>query len=125
MIVLVAQRDQEHGLAAGFVGAGDETLGIRQPVRMRNARRVFGDAAVVGERRYRFSVLEARRAQGKPLGLEDGDTAFAEGLSRYALRSSVMARAPWFQRRLKSEEGEPVTRLPLSRALEGPAGSTE
>jgi hypothetical protein len=47
---------------------------------MRNARGVLGDLAVVGERRYRFSVPEARRTQNEPLGLEDGDTAFPESL---------------------------------------------
>jgi len=82
----VAQRDQEYRLAAGFVGAGNETLSIRHFIGMRNARGVFGDAAVVGERRNRFSVPEARRAQAKPLGLEDGDTAFVEGLSRYSFQ---------------------------------------
>src|SRR5262249_50476744 len=49
-------------------------------VRMRNARGVFGDVAVIGERRDHFSVPEARRAQDQPRGLEDGDTAFSECL---------------------------------------------
>jgi hypothetical protein len=43
---------------------------------MRNAGGIFGDATVVRERDYGFSVLEARRTQNKPLGLEDGGTAF-------------------------------------------------
>ena len=124
MIGLVAQRDQEHGLAAGFVGAGNETLGIRLLVRMRNARRVLGDAAVVGERRYRFSVLEARRAQSKPLGLEDGDTGFAESLSRYFFQQGHGTGSSFNLRSLKCEEGEPVTRLPLSEPM-SPAGLTE
>jgi hypothetical protein len=52
---------------------------------MREATGVFRDAAVIGERCYRFSVLEARCAQGKPLGLEDGTTSLAVRLSRYFL----------------------------------------
>ena len=56
----------------------DESLGIRHFVRMRNARGVLGDAAIVGERCYRFSVHEARRTQYQPLGLEDGDTGLAK-----------------------------------------------
>src|SRR3974377_426019 len=76
---------------------------------MRNARRVFGNAAVVGERCYRFCVLEERGAQGEPLGLEDGNTAFSEALSRdlfqqgHGTGSRQSARNP-----PKSEEGEPV-----------------
>ena len=91
---------------------------------MRNARGVFRDAAVVGERCYRFSVLEARRAQSKPLGLEDGDTRFAEALAGYFFqqRHGTGSRLPARHRR-KSEEGEPVTRLPLSEPY-GPAGLT-
>src|SRR6188768_4034934 len=50
---------------------------------MRNTSGVFRDAAIVGERCYRFSVLEARCAQGNALGLEDGDTGFAISSSRY------------------------------------------
>ena len=87
---------------------------------MRNARGVLGDAAVVGERRYRFSVLKARRAQSKPLGLEDGDTAFAESLSRYFFQQGHGTGS----RLQKCEEGEPVTRLPLSEPM-SPAGLTE
>jgi hypothetical protein len=49
---------------------------------MRNSARILGDAAIVGERGYRFCVLEARRTQNEPLGLEDGSTAFAQGLRR-------------------------------------------
>jgi hypothetical protein len=45
---------------------------------MRNARGVFGDAAVVGEYRNGFSVLKARRAQNQPLRLKDGDTSLSE-----------------------------------------------
>src|SRR5665811_2296903 len=81
--------------------------------RMRNARRVLGNAAVVGERRYRFSVLEARRAQSKPLGFEDGDTALVEGLSRYFFQQCHGTGSS-----LKCEEGEPASRLPLSEPIE-------
>jgi hypothetical protein len=82
---------------------------------MRNTRSVFRDAAIVGERCYGFSVLEARCAQGKPLGLEDGNTSFAGGLSRYFFQQCHGSGS-----RLKSEEGEPVTRLPLSEPYEAP-----
>src|SRR5262249_35100194 len=96
-----------------------EFLGIRHLVRMWNARGVFRDAAVVGERCYRFSVLEARCAQGKPLGLEDGDTSFAVRLSRNFLK--------WCQctgsrlTKLRRGAGHPS---PPLRALRGPAGLT-
>jgi hypothetical protein len=88
---------------------------------MRNARGVFGDAAVVGERCNRFSVLKARRAQSKPLGLEDGDTALVKGLSRYSLQQGHGTGSIFSTRAaLKCEEGEPVTRLPLSKPYEAP-----
>ena len=91
---------------------------------MRNARRVFGDAAVVGERRYRFSVLEARRAQGKPLGLEDGDTALVEGLSRYSFQqchgTGSMFSTPVENAKRGSRSPVSPSQSPLS-----PAGLTE
>ena len=76
---------------------------------MRNARGVLGDAAVVRERCYDFSVPKARRAQLQPLGLEDGDTSFAEGLSVGISR--IMTRAP-----LKCLRGD-GTRLPFKSPL--------
>ena len=76
----------------------DEFLGIRELVRMGNARGVLCDAAVVGERCYRFSVLEARRTQVKPLRLEDGDTPLAVS-SLGISSSSVMAQAPGLKER--------------------------
>jgi hypothetical protein len=82
---------------------------------MRDARGVFRDAAIVSERCYRFSVLEARCAQGKPLGLEDGNTSFSVSLSWYLFQQCHGTGS-----RLKSEEGEPVTRLPLSEPYEAP-----
>src|SRR3974390_2028351 len=60
----VAQRDQKHRVARRLVRAGNETLGIRLAVRMRSARRVFGYAAVIGERCYRFWGLEWWGAEG-------------------------------------------------------------
>ena len=74
---------------------------------MRNARGVLGDAAIVGERRNRFSVLELRRTQNQPLRLEDGDTAFGERWRRESFEARH-GRAPF-----KSTEGEPASRLPL------------
>src|SRR6185437_411676 len=77
----VAQRDEKHGLAVAGVGSANKPVGIRDLVWVRNARRVLGNAAIVGERCYRFSVLEARGAHSKPLALEDGNTSFAKLLS--------------------------------------------
>src|SRR5262245_61698320 len=76
----VPQRDQERCLAI-LVRPAYESFRISHLVRMRDARGVFRDAAVVGERCYRFSVLEARCTQRKALGLEDGNTSFAIRLS--------------------------------------------
>src|SRR6185437_6847606 len=111
---LVAQRDQERCLAI-FVRAADEFLGVRYLVGIRNARGVLRDAAIVGERRNRFSVLEACCAQGKPLGLEDGDTRFMKAFAWYFFQQGHGTGS-----RLKCEEGEPVTRLPLSEPYEAP-----
>ena len=85
---------------------------------MRNARSVFGDTAVIGERRYRFSVLEARRAQSKPLGLEDGNTAFAELSGRYFFQQCHGTGS-----RFKSERGSRSPVSPSQSPL-GPAGLT-
>ena len=76
-----ARRHQEHGFLVALVRAADEILCIRKFVGMRDTRGVLGDAAVVGERRNGFSVLEARPAQGQPRGLKDGNTAFPKSLS--------------------------------------------
>src|SRR5262249_32727848 len=77
---VVRQRDDVLLLVRAFVRPADPVLRVAELVRMRNARRVLGDVAVVGERRDHFSVPEARRAQDQPRGLEDGDTAFSESL---------------------------------------------
>jgi hypothetical protein len=45
---------------------------------MRKACSVLGDAAVVRQHGYRFSVPKSRRTQNQPLSLEDGDTSFAK-----------------------------------------------
>ena len=55
-------------------------------VRMRNACRVLGDAAVVRQHGDRFSVPKPRRTQNQPLGLEDGDTSLAKRLRWYFLQ---------------------------------------
>ena len=90
----VMQRDHEHGVADGLVRCRNEALGIRRAIRMRNARRVLGNAAIVGERCDRFSVLEARGAQGKPLGLEDGNTRLAKALAGDLFQQGHGSRAP-------------------------------
>ena len=76
----------------------------------------------LSERRDRFSVVEARRAQHEPLGLEDGDdcssrTADSERLSS---SNSHRDRAPC----TKAEEGSRHPGLPLHRNPCGSAGST-
>src|SRR5690242_6499609 len=76
----VRERDDVLLLVWILVRPADPVLRVRQLVRMRNARGILGDVAVVGERRDHFSVPEARRAQNQPRGLEDGDTAFSECL---------------------------------------------
>ena len=45
----------------------------RHAIGVRNARGILRDAAIVGERRNRFSVHELRRTQNQPLRLEDGE----------------------------------------------------
>jgi hypothetical protein len=65
-------------LPAGGVDGGDEIVGVRALVGVRDAAGVLGNAFVVCERRQYFRVPEARRTQDQPLGLEDGDTAFPE-----------------------------------------------
>ena len=64
----------------GDIDRADEILGVGAGIGMRNAARVLGNTFVVCERRYCFGVPEARRTQNQPLGLEDGDTSFAQGL---------------------------------------------
>src|SRR5262249_12712362 len=81
-------------------------VGVGEPVGMRNAGGVFGDAAVGRERDDGFSVLEARRTQNKPLGLEDGGTAFAVGVAE--LFQQGHGTGSWLKRK-----GDPASRLPL------------
>src|SRR5262249_57501718 len=99
-------------LLAGFlVRPADPVFRIAEPLRMRNARGVLGDVAVIGERRDHFSVPEARRAQDQPRGLEDGDTAFSESL-RWDVFQSGHGRLLGFERfsesTSKSTQGEPA-----------------
>ena len=76
---IVIAQDQKCFFAGPRVGGGDPLHRVGKLVRMRNAQCVLCDAAIIGERGYGFSVLDARRTQNKPLGLEDGGTVFAEG----------------------------------------------
>jgi|GEM_PF-60601 len=74
----IRQRDEiGFAIQIGFC-ADDPAFGVRHAIRMRNARGIFRDAAIVGERSNRFSVHELRRTQNQPLRLEDGDTALRE-----------------------------------------------
>src|SRR5262249_44733657 len=99
-----------------LVRPADPVLRIADLVGMRNARGVFGDVAVIGERRNRFSVPEARRTQNQPRGPEDGDTAFSESLpgdmlqagNRRPLASKIASKSTQ-----KWEEGDPPSRPPL------------
>src|SRR5882672_3392395 len=103
----ISQSD-EKGFGIGLgVRADDPVFGIRDTVRMRDACSIVGDTAIVGERGNRFSVLEARRTQNKPLRLEDDDTALGKGRRRESVQAAHSG-APF-----KSTEGEPATRLPL------------
>ena len=79
---LVVERDQQRELVLALGDLRDEGFGIGLPVRVGNARRVLGDTTVVGEKRNGFGVLEARRPQREPLGLEDEGTAFPQNLGR-------------------------------------------
>src|SRR6185437_12189041 len=115
--------------ARRLVRARNEALGIRHAIRMRNARRVLGNAAIVGERCDRFSVLEARGAQGKPLGLEDGDTRLAKALAWDLFQQGHGSRAPGSRRcglapALKKRRGAAGHPSPPLEAAKSPAGST-
>ena len=102
---------------------------------MRNARGVFGNAAVICERCNRFSVRESRRAQGQPLGLEDGDTGLAERFAWYFFQQCHGLRLLFFNpisgiecvervTRVKCEEREPVSPVSPSQDPMSPAGLT-
>src|ERR1700681_1611329 len=91
---------------------------------MRNARRVFGNAAIVAERCSRFSVLETRRAHGKPFSLEDGDTGLVESLSWYFFQQGHDTGSSFKLGEFKMRRGEPASRLP-SQSPMSPAGLTE
>src|SRR5205814_568653 len=112
----VAQRDEEHGFVAE-VGCGDEVLGVGHTVRMRNACRILGDAAVVRQHCDRFSVPKPRLTQNQPLGLEDGDTSFAKLLRGYFLKCHGTGS-------FEMLKGETVSVSPLKSPL-GPAGSEQ
>jgi hypothetical protein len=78
---LAVKHHDEAGFAVAPVHGRYELLGVGDAVGMRDASRVRGNTAVVGENRNRLYVLVTRRAQRQPLGLEDGDTALSPGLS--------------------------------------------
>ena len=122
----IVQGDQKRGFVAA-IGRGDEILGVGDTVGMRNARRVLGDVAVVGERRDRFSVPEARRAQHQPRGLEDGDTAFSESLRWDVLQAGhgrLLGFESCSERHFeKHRGGAGIPSPPLGTCLEVPAGS--
>ncbi len=58
----------------------DKALRIVDAIRMRNARGILRDAAVVDEAHDGFDVAAARRAQHEPLGVEDGHAALFQSL---------------------------------------------
>src|SRR5262249_54737630 len=92
----------------------DEFLRVDERIRMRDPLRVLGDATVVRELRDRFGVLEARGAQHEPLGLEDGNTAFAVGLRRSVVQQGHGTGS------FKSIEGEPAVPSPPLGTRSGP-----
>src|ERR1700722_8544314 len=112
------QHQDETGFAVALVHVGDELFGIREPVGMRNARCIFGDAAVVREHRNRLYVLVTRRAKRQPFGLEDGNTAFAL-CRRVDVFRECHFRAP--ANKAKGRAGIPS---PPFRSPMGSAGST-
>ena len=61
-------------------------------IRVRQATRVFRDAAIVGEARNCFYVRESRPTQGQPFGLEDARTGLAQRRRRNVLHH--VGRAP-------------------------------
>ena len=81
----------------GFVGSADPLPRVGDGVGMRDADGILGDAPVVDERGYLLSVLEARRAQAQPLGLEDGGTSFVEGVGWRPVQQGH-GRVPWLQK---------------------------
>src|SRR6516225_1063340 len=97
------EHQDEAGFAVPQVDVGDELLGFRKPVRMRNTGRIFCDPAVVSEHRNRLYVLVTRRAKRQPFGLEDGNTAFA------LCRCTDISRESHFRAPVKkTEKGEPA-----------------
>src|SRR5712691_7315344 len=116
----LGERDHERRLAVRPVGRGQERFGIRERIGMRDARRVLGDAALVGEHRDVLGVLGTRRAQNQPLGLEDGNTRLPQALrgDRVEQRHGTGSFAP------KKRRGEPASRLPSWNPI-GSAGSMD
>lgn len=92
--------DQEHGLAAQLCGGADECHGVLVRIGMRQATRVLGDAAVVGEARDRLDVGERRLAQGQPLGGDDIGPRLAQMgarkvLQHVRLRQRLESKRKW------------------------------
>src|SRR5580692_6971872 len=65
------ERNDKTRFALALVDSSDELLGVLDRVRMRNARGVRGDAAIVDESRNRFDVAATRSTQHEPCGGED------------------------------------------------------
>src|SRR5262245_48598154 len=70
--------DQERKLARFGRDVAHELDGMLLRIGMRQATRILGDAAVVGETGNRFYVRERRPAQAQPFGLEDARTRLAQ-----------------------------------------------
>src|SRR5580704_5760415 len=109
------ERDGEARFAFAFVDGGDELLGILDRVGMRNARRIRGNAEIVGERCDRFNIAAARRAQHEPRGGETGNIVVSP-----CRRKSLFRESHWMAPS-KTERG-PACRSPLSRSPFGSAG---
>ena len=75
-----AEQNDKASFAVTLIDGRNKLFGIADAIRIRDARRVLRDAAVVGQHGNRFNVLVTRCAQRQPLGLEDGNTALSPGL---------------------------------------------
>src|SRR5262245_1565582 len=97
--------DHEGNFVVDAVGGRKEGLRIGEPIRMRNARRVRRDAAVVGQRGNSPCVLEARCAQDQPRGFQDRKCPLPNALRRSPIQQCHRPGS------FKSEEG---SRPPVS-----------
>ncbi|MFK4695301.1 hypothetical protein ABIF42_000895 [Bradyrhizobium diazoefficiens] len=85
--------DQEHGLAADLGGGTDEFDGVVLRIGMRQAARVLGDAAIIGEPGDGPDVGEGRPPQGQPFGGDDARSRLPQGGARKILQHVRLRRS--------------------------------